>query len=112
MSVTERYFKACSWCQSDKVNVNYFLIFSLGTELQNGLEYVITVRATNPVGLRQQATSDGFTVDATAPVSGRVVIVSPSPSNFDIQQITARYGAVKKAHNFTVKTVLTTENVL
>jgi hypothetical protein len=44
------------------------------------------------VGLRQQATSDGFTVDATAPVSGRVVIVSPSPSNFDIQQISARYG--------------------
>ena len=69
----------------------FSLTFSLGTELQNGLEYVIIVRATNLVGLRQQTTSDGFTVDATVPVSGRVVIVSPSPSNFDIQQITARY---------------------
>ena len=78
--------------------------------MQNGLEYVIVVRATNLVGLRQQATSDGFTVDATAPVSRRVVIVSPSPSNFDIQQITARYGAVKKAGNFTVKTVLSTDD--
>jgi hypothetical protein len=43
------------------------------------------------VGLRQQAISDGFTVDATVPVSGRVVIVNPSPSNFDFHQITARY---------------------
>ena len=69
----------------------FSLTFSSGTELQSGLEYVIIVRATNMVGLRQQATSDGFTVDATIPVSGRVVIVNPSPSNFDIHQITARY---------------------
>ncbi|XP_028399029.1 uncharacterized protein LOC114522522 [Dendronephthya gigantea] len=62
-----------------------------GMELQNGKEYVIIVRAINMVDLKKDATSDGFTVDITAPVSGRVVIVFPSPSNFDIHQITARW---------------------
>ena len=65
-------------------------MFSLGTELQSGIEYVIIVRAINMVGLRKDATSDGFTVDTTAPVSGSVAIVIPSPSNFVIHQITAR----------------------
>ena len=52
---------------------------------------MIIVRAINMVGLSQLGMSDGFTVDATAPSSGRVIIVSPSPSNFDIQQISVRY---------------------
>ena len=63
---------------------------SAGTELQSGIEYVIIVRAINLVGLRKDATSDGFTVDTTAPVSGQVVIVIPSSSNFNIHQVTAR----------------------
>ncbi|XP_028399178.1 uncharacterized protein LOC114522645 isoform X2 [Dendronephthya gigantea] len=62
-----------------------------GTELQSGIKYVIIVRAINMVDLRTDATSDGFTVDSTAPVSGQVAIVVPSPSNFEIHQITARW---------------------
>ena len=68
-----------------------FVNISLGTELESGIEYVIVVRVINMVGLSQEGTSDGFTVDATAPSSGRVTIVSPSSSNFDIHQITTRY---------------------
>ena len=66
-------------------------MFYLGTELQNGIQYVIIVRAINMVDLWKDATSDGFIVDTTAPVPGRVTIVIPSPSNFDIDQITVRY---------------------
>lgn len=44
------------------------------------------------VGLRQEGTSDGFIVDATAPMLGRIIIISPSSTRFDIKQIMVRYG--------------------
>ena len=65
-------------------------LFSAGTELQSGIEYVIIVRAINMVGLSRDGFSDGFTIDATAPLSGRVVIVSPTSSKFDVHQIKTR----------------------
>ena len=60
-------------------------------ELQSGKAYVIIVRAINMINLSKNELSNGFTVDATSPVSGRVVIISPSPNKFEINQITARY---------------------
>ena len=51
---------------------------------------MIIVRAINMINLSEKEISNGFTVDATSPVPGQVVIVSPSPDNFEIHEITAR----------------------
>ena len=74
----------------DCVIIHIVTSSSSGTKLQCGIEYVVIVRATNMVGLSRVETSDGFTVDGTAPSSGQVVIISPSPGHFDIRQIAAR----------------------
>jgi hypothetical protein len=51
----------------------------------------VVVRATDFVGISIEETSNEFIMDETPPVSGWVSIVSPSPTHFEVTQITSRY---------------------
>lgn len=48
-----------------------FLVLT-GLDLESGVEYKIMVRAMNGAGLKADAFSDGFTVDFTPPIEGKV----------------------------------------
>ena len=59
--------------------------------MENGKGYVVVVHATDFVGLIVEETSNEFIVDETAPIPGWVSIVSPSPKDFNMTQVTSRY---------------------
>ena len=61
-----------------------------GLNLENGVGYVVMVRAIDFVGLSVEATSNEFTIDDTPPVPGWVSIVSTA-ADFNMNQITTRF---------------------
>jgi hypothetical protein len=61
-----------------------------GLNLENGVGYVVMVRAIDFVGLSVEATSNEFTIDDTPPVPGWVSIVSTA-ADFNMSQITTRF---------------------
>ena len=62
------------------------------TTMEQGTRYYISVRAWNEAGLQTTATSDGFLVDVTPPVTG-VVFPSHSYSNRHAQSSTTSLAA-------------------
>lgn len=47
-----------------------------GLDLESGAHYRFIVRATNGAGLKVNAFSNGFTVDFTPPIGGKVWVIA------------------------------------
>lgn len=47
-----------------------------GLDVDNGVQYRFIVRAMNGAGLKVNAISDGFTVDFTPPIEGKVWVIA------------------------------------
>ena len=85
--------KNSSSCALEFTNIGLQTNITLsGLDLDNGKGYVVIVRATDFVGLNVKESSNEFMVDETPPVSGWISIVSPSPTDFDVTQITSTWG--------------------
>ena len=71
-----------------------FLFILVGLDLENGAQYIILVRAVNFAGLQIEATSDGFTVDFTPPVTSEARIgtgLEPAKYLSDRAKMIVRY---------------------
>ena len=47
-----------------------------GLDLESGIQYRFIVRAVNGAGLKVTALSNGFTVDFTPPIGGKVWVIA------------------------------------
>lgn len=64
-----------------------------GVDLESGGQYFVIVRAFNFAGLYAQASSDGFTVDFTPPLTGEARIgtgLQPAKYQSDLTNLTVR----------------------